>query len=453
MKKLPKILIAALLTIMILLTVSCEHNVYFPASDTWGVQGYVFATFSQAINFLMERLGISRDISRDVESDIPWERTIYLLRDVGEDERGEAIYVPSQFSGALCINFNGHEYWFDPSLDQFLDIQGGDRVDIINGTTVITEDTASRTAALYVDVRVVTVDEHLIDDRRKDPPAVDVGANGTLVITSSSGNRDDLMIGGTFHIAEGGQLQITEGFVYIQDINDINATVPGSFEVDGGKIKCPHEVEIIADAAIPEDKRENVDMDVVHDFVFKWETMVKPATCHEEGLKNLHYECSHCDATLDEEVLIPKLEHHKVWYNDKYYHWADCSLCGDHLVGKESHTFVTIGGITYCTFCGYVPEEGGGVQSGFDVTVEDLIPAGYLTASEMDPDTWLYTITLTSTNENAVPVEFHWYVNDVLVPEVTGTVIQVEYCYESFNVMVVFSSEKGETGSASCTIQ
>lgn len=452
MKKLPKILIAALLTIMILLTVSCEHNVYFPASDTWGVQGYVFATFSQAINFLMERLGISRDISRDVESDIPWNRTIYLLRDVEEDERGEAIYVPSQFSGALCINFSGHEYWFDPGLDQFLDIQGGDRVDIINGTTVITEDTASRTAALEVDVRTVTVDEHLIDDRRTDPPAVDVGANGTLVITSSSGDRDDLMIGGTFHVAEGGQLQITEGFVYIQDINDINATVPGSFEVDGGKIKCPHEVEIIADAAIPEEKREDVDMDVVHDFVLEWEVMVKPATCHEEGLKNLHYKCSHCDATLDEEVLIPKLHHVEVWSNDRYYHWAECALCGDMLEPKETHTFITVGGVTYCVVCGYVQEEGGGVQSGFDVTVEDLIPAGYLTASELDPVTNLYTITLTTTNPESEPEHYLWMIDGNTVEGATGTSIQAEYRYESFNVMCIFWNDKG-TGSAEITLQ
>ena len=453
MKKLRGIVTIIILSLVILLSVSCEHNVYFPASDTWGVQGYVFARFSEAIDYLMKNPGTGFGISRDmVESDIAWERTIYLLRDVGEGERGEAIAVPSEFVGQLCVNFNGHEYWFDPSLDQFLDIQGGEKIDIINGKTVITEDTVSRTAALAVDVRVVTVDEHMRDDRRKDPKAVSVGENGILVVTSSSGDRESLLLDGIFNIAIGGQLLITEGYVYIQDVNDINSKVPGSLVIEGGTIECPHVVEVIVDVAIPEEDRENVDVDVVHDFVLQWEKVLKKPTCHEEGLKQLHYECTSCVATEDMEEVIPKLEHEKVWSNDKNYHWSTCVLCGDVLDPKETHTFVVVGGITYCVVCGYVQEESGGVQSGFDVTVEDLIPAGYLTASEKDPVTSMYTINLTTTNPESEPDHFMWFIDDNQVEGAEGTSIQAEYRYESFNVMCVFWNEKG-TGSASLTIQ
>lgn len=80
MKKLRGIVTIIILSLVILLSVSCEHNVYFPASDTWGVQGYVFARFSEAIDYLMKNPGTGFGISRDmVESDIAWERTIYQI--------------------------------------------------------------------------------------------------------------------------------------------------------------------------------------------------------------------------------------------------------------------------------------------------------------------------------------------------------------------------------------
>ena len=444
-----------ILTLLLLVCVSCEHNVYLDGMDIWSIQDMQFGTFSQAMSYLLDHLDFSadRDISRDlVESDVPWERTIYLLKDVPEWVRGEAIMVPAEFTGELCINFNGHEYWFDPGIDNFLDIRGGDRVDIINGTTVITEDTASRTAALSVDVRVVTVDDHLIDDRRRDPVAVEVGPNGTLQLTSSSKNRTDIMIGGSFHIEGGGILEITEGCIYIADINDINAEFPGSFEIDACKVINPHSIGAIVEAAIPPEYADDVEVVFVHTWEKKWETLIRPSTCHEEGEVCVHYECTECDAHYDEFYYLPKLDHEKVWSNDKYYHWSECALCGDILDPKETHTFITIGGITYCVVCGYVQEEGGGVQSGFDVTVEDLIPAGYLTASDMDPETYLYTITFTSTNPDSEPEHYMWFIDDNQVEGATGTSIQAEYCYESFNVMCIFWNEKG-TGSASLTIQ
>ena len=458
MKK-PAVWMLVILTLLIATSVSCEHNVYLDGEDTWRTLGVNFGTFSQALSYLMANIdeeyeGGSGGLPRGlIQSDIPWNRTIYLIRDVVGEERGEAIVVPEDYNGGeLCIDFNGHEYWFRTDLNRFFDIRGGFRVDIINGKTVITEDTPSRAPALRVDVRTVTIDDHLIDDRRKDPVAVEVCGNGTLIITSTNRNRDDIMLGGTFHIQEGGILKITEGCVYIADINDINAQVPGSFEITGGRIINPHRIGPIIDRAINPEFAWNVEVVYVHTWEKKWEAEIKPATCHEEGEICIHYECTECEAQYDDIEYTPKLDHVKVWSNDQYYHWANCSLCGDILVPKEKHTFVTIAGITYCTFCGYVQEEGGGVQSGFDVTVENLIPSGYLTASEMDPVTFMYTITLTSTNPESEPESYMWFIDDNPVDGAAGTSIQAEYRYESFNVMCIFWNEKG-TGSASVTIQ
>lgn len=308
-------LVLAVILISIFL-ISCDHNVYMPYNDTWSVLGRNFGTFSQALDFLMANLGISRGTAKNlVKSTVPWERTIYLLRDVGETERGEAIVVPETFEGELCINFNGHEYWFYTDIDEFLDIRGGDRVDIINGKTVITEDTASRTAALCVDVRVVTVDEHLIDDRRKDPQAITVGCDGTLVVTSSSGNRTDCMFAGSFAIETGGILLIDEGFVYISDINDINPTAPGSFVITGGKVECPHVIEIIATDAVAKDKTDNVDLEIIHEYAPEW-------------------------------------------YTDATHHWHECTICGHKDDDYGEHAFTeweedseTLDWVRHCTVC------------------------------------------------------------------------------------------------------
>ncbi len=464
------------LAFLFLFLLSCSNNVYLPKNGTWGVRGKQFDTFSQAMSYLVaclnhEAAAGSRSRAL-VESDVPKDRTIFLLRDVGEYERGEAIVVPSAFKGELCIDFSEHEYWFYTGIDNFLEIRGGDRVDIINGTTVITEDTASRTEALIVGVRTVTVDDHLIDDRRKDPPAILVRGEGTLVITSSgtvSVSEKNPAIAGKLTIQEGGVLlikggattfsdieaetgssiEITDGTVTIDAISNVDQ---GNFEITGGKIINPHGIAAIIDEAISAEHLSDVIREFIHDWVKVSETVISESTCHAEGQIRIHHKCSLCDAEYDEIVNTPKLEHVMAWSNDSHFHWAVCSLCGDVLIAKEPHTFVTVGDTTYCTVCGYVQEVGSGVQSGFDVTVEDLIPKGYLTLSELDPITNLYTVTLTSTNPNSEPDEFMWYVDDNLVEGETGTSIQLEYRYESFTVMVVFWNEKG-TGSAELTIQ
>ncbi len=451
-----------ILTILLISTsVSCEHNVYLDGEDTWQTLGYNFGTFSHALSYLMAHVDELDTCGchagglpgSSEQGEAPWNRTIYLIRDVGEDERGEAIVVPEDYNGEhLHIDFNGHEYWFRTDLDRFFDIRGGSTVDIIGGKTVITEDTPSRAPALHVGVRTVTIADHIIDDRRTDPVAVEIDAGGSLVIASPSGIRTDIMVNGTFHIQEGGTLKITDGCVCILDINDINAQIPGSLVITGGKIIVPHKVAPIILRAIPEECVDNVEIVFIHTWEKKWETLIRPSTCHEEGEVCVHYECTECEAEYDEFYYLPKLHHVEVWSNDRYYHWATCALCGDVLEPKEVHTFITVGGITYCIVCGYVQEEGGGVQSGFDVTVEDLIPAGYLTASDMDPETMLYTITLTTTNPESEPDHFRWYIDDNLVEGATGTSIQAQYRYESFNVMCIFWNEKG-TGSASVTLQ
>ena len=110
--------------------VACDHNVYLPENNTWSVRDMYFNTFEEALDWLMGQIsGRSRDLDL-ISSDVPEDLTIHLMRNVGRDEEAKGIAVPSEFSGTLCIDFQGYEYWFSSKEEQFFDIQGGDRVDI-----------------------------------------------------------------------------------------------------------------------------------------------------------------------------------------------------------------------------------------------------------------------------------------------------------------------------------
>ena len=148
MKKTFLLLVVAILTILSLSLVSCDYNVYRPENDTWSVRNMYFQTFDEALSWLMGQSGgSSRGLT---ESDIPDNLTITLMRDVTEG--GNAIVVPESFSGSLCIDFQGHDYWFKPSLGHFFEFLGGDKIDVINGKTIIPENASSTSKALIVDV-------------------------------------------------------------------------------------------------------------------------------------------------------------------------------------------------------------------------------------------------------------------------------------------------------------
>ena len=136
--------------------VSCDHNVYLPENNTWSVRDMYFNTFAEALDWLMGQIGgTSRDLDL-ITSDIPDDLTIHLMRNVGRAENAAGITVPASFSGKLCIDFQGFEYWFSNKEEKFFDIQGGDRIDIINGKTIIPEDTRSDTKAVKVNVNVLS---------------------------------------------------------------------------------------------------------------------------------------------------------------------------------------------------------------------------------------------------------------------------------------------------------
>ena len=370
--------------LLFLMLSSCENNVYMP-TGTWSVRGKVFDTFSQAMSYLLANIDKENMTARNlVTSDIPWDRTMYLLRDVGETERGEAFYVPESFTGELCINFQGYEYWFDTSLNDFIEIRGGDRVDVINGTTIITEDTASRTAALIVGVRTVTIDEHLIDDRRTDPAAITVTETGTLRITSTTEvhtTKDNPSMVGTLTIEDGGVLIMDSGSVNFTDIDastNSNITItggtakidaitnvdPDKFEISGGTIINPHEIDDSIGTAIDNGGTpENVEYEIIHELS-DWYVVIE-ATCETDGLEQricIRENCTSGEGGthFTETRVIPAFGHDiSDWITtDPDVHYKVCSIChirfeeGEHTYTDWVYNPETGLNECICTVCG-----------------------------------------------------------------------------------------------------
>ena len=194
----------------------CDHNVYLPSDEPypkeiWEVQSKHFFKFSDALSYYMGTLG-SKDIAP--------ENTITLLRDVPESERGEAIIIPDSFpeDGVVRVDFNGHEYWFEDNLEYFFEVRSGETVEIVNGTTVIDVPANPVPMALVVNTKTVTIDDHLIDDRRPVPKALEVQENGIVTVISSSGETDNALKG-EVTVAGGGTLNVEGGFIEATSLN------------------------------------------------------------------------------------------------------------------------------------------------------------------------------------------------------------------------------------------
>ena len=360
---LPVLLILLALTFIM---VSCENNVYLPEGDTWAVRDMYFSSFSDALAWLMgQGGGTSKGL---VESNIQDDMTITLLRNV--EEGGEGIKVPKSFTGELCIDFNGHSYQFKKDLDNFFEFLGGVKIDVINGTSIIPGDSASENKALIVDVNTVTVDDHLIEDRRPVPQAVQIGPNGILVINSSSGRsfgEDEYSIDGVFSVSAGGSLAINGGKVHISDINGL--AEESDFTIAGGIIINPDRINGIIDTAIEDGGHpENVQQEVYHEL---GDWVKTDALVHYKA-------CSFCDQHFEEA------EHtFTEWQEDENHNYfRDCAVCGrhetkDHIHNLEHHDAVsatcTTSGNTeywYCGICGkYYSDEAATTQITFDQTV------------------------------------------------------------------------------------
>ncbi|MBR4120328.1 MAG: hypothetical protein IKT95_01085 [Spirochaetales bacterium] len=372
--------------------VACDHNVYLPENNTWSVRDMYFNTFEEALDWLMGQIsGRSRDLDL-ISSDISDDLTIHLMRNVGRDEEAKGISVPASFSGVLCIDFQGYEYWFSSKEEQFFNIEGGDRVDIINGKTIIPETTRSDTKAVKVNVNVVTIDDHLVDDRRANPQAVEVGPSGVLVIKSTSDNRTEGSLGGAFDIQAGGALKIDGGVVRIESID--NPTDSMAFEISGGNISSPHEIANYVEAAIEAGgNADNVQTDIIHDINDVW-ISIDPEK---------HYKtCNGCDNHFEES------EHDFTeWIYDPVTLATNrqCRVCGrveskahQHVIefhAAKEPTCTEPGNIAYygCDICGLKFLDADGKEP-----VEDVV----LTK----PHTLTHTVAVAATCTEAGNIEY-----------------------------------------------
>lgn len=196
------------------------------SNNLWFVNGKYFSTMQAA----MDHIATTTKGSRSIDS-ISADRIAILQRSVTNGERGGGLIVPEDFEGGVVFDFGGFIYEFDDSLDHFFDIKGGDEVYITNGTTVIYNEASHVPFAVAVNTETVTIDAHLIDDRRVDPDdstvsdakLFDVQENGSLVVSNTgSSSSDDTVLTGTVSVVtdgeSGGKLTINSSTIVITDI-------------------------------------------------------------------------------------------------------------------------------------------------------------------------------------------------------------------------------------------
>ena len=210
---------------------ACDHNVYLAEPDKvapslWKVNDRYFDTLQEAMDYIY---GTTKGIinSKAID-DVGVTRRAILQRNVMNGERGGGLIVPADFKGQLVIDFNGFTYEFDDSLDHFFDVRGGDEVYIINGTTVIYNEASHVPFAIADNTDTLTIDEHLIDDRRWDPTnnvsdakLFDVGEKGKLRVVGIQ-ETDTARLTGVVSVftdgTSGGKLILEDSRVVITNI-------------------------------------------------------------------------------------------------------------------------------------------------------------------------------------------------------------------------------------------
>ncbi len=351
-----------LISIFVLLFTSCSNNVYIDESidnpvtkeKIWKVGDSYFETADEAILYIMDH-SQSRSLVEKTDDE---SRTIVLTRHVlsSESELGEdykeyiedeklrgSITVPSTFTGNLTIDFNGKRYDFSNSSESFFVINGGDNIYIYNGTAVIYNEASHEPYAISVDTKTVTIDSHLIDDRRADPKALNVREKGSVVLTSSTG-CENTSLKGDFKVD--GKLSIENGVVYIEGLE---VSKGSSLSITGGEIHSPHAYDDIVLPAIDEEEFEKNKGE--HIYIHTWSTtpldeeIVKKASCIEEGLKKVTYKCTECEATTTVKEVISETDHDhtREWItSDSTTHWRVCPVCSK-VVDKAEHSFTAWG--------------------------------------------------------------------------------------------------------------
>ena len=192
--------------ILMLALLSCANNVYIDdgegAEGIWMVGTACFATANDAIAYMMSGDG-GRAMAEDEGRTARLTRPVLApgsdgivdpsySKYVEDDSLRGSIAVPATFEGDLCIDFGGHRYDFSNGCGSFFIIEGGDNIYIYNGQSVIFDEASHEPYAIAVNTKTVTIDEHMIDDRRVDNRLLYVGEKGHLVIDSvnPAGSRD-----------------------------------------------------------------------------------------------------------------------------------------------------------------------------------------------------------------------------------------------------------------------
>lgn len=207
----------------LLLFVSCsDENVYRdPVEDTtkniWRVQNHYFATMQEAADYIIAHQWASTTKALG-DDEIPEANTAHLLKNVlaqktiddkemdedgnlystadvySEDYRKGLAITDKTTTGKMKIDFGGYRYdFYYESSDKdsyFFKIDSGEKICIVNGQSVIFNEADHNPYAISVNTKVVTIDAHLLDDRRRDPSdssksdsnLIYVGENGHLSI-------------------------------------------------------------------------------------------------------------------------------------------------------------------------------------------------------------------------------------------------------------------------------
>lgn len=405
-----KRIIILLLTAFVILLFSCDTNVYIDEEKIWRVGNEYFETANEAIEYVMKHSS-SRSLTKtDDEA-----RTVVLTRPVlaeGSDgitdEESENyivvnrlrgnITIPSGFEGNITIDFGGFRYDFSSNLDAFFVIDGGDNVYIYNGTSVIFEDADIEPYAISVNTDTVTIDEHLIDDRRAKEKLLSVSENGHLRIDNSEGFEGEIELitdgrnGGVLEIenstvtftdiytkyknADGSvedtialdiadeaksRIEILSGDVTILGINKAsdyyNSETKKVFDKaylntlgteENTTVKSAHSIHEAVDKAIgnSEGTAENVIKHNMVDHPRVEETCttdgtVEYWTCNgSEDCKGRYYtkEDGSEWVTDKSKLVIPCHTVSTEWSYDIDYHWHECTADGKHI-DEEAHTW------------------------------------------------------------------------------------------------------------------
>ncbi|MCR4676132.1 MAG: hypothetical protein K5634_02745 [Sphaerochaetaceae bacterium] len=164
-----------IILLILMLAGSCDNNVYISDKDSyglWKVGEKSFASLQGAVDYICS--------AKDSD-----EMTAVLQKDVTDGKRGGGMKVPQSFSGSFTVDFNGHTYEFDSSLLHFFEVNGGE-VCIKNGVSVIHNDASHEPYALSVNYGSVTLDNHLIDDRRVKEGETESDSNLILAMEKGS---------------------------------------------------------------------------------------------------------------------------------------------------------------------------------------------------------------------------------------------------------------------------